>query len=100
MAVVDEGGDGEVRFLSAVTWGSRFLRAPAAAFRAFFKGSLAVLLYFSSTDRSMMHSPWTSMRPVKGMERGRERMVLSWGRMASPVTPLPRVAPWTSRPFS
>ena len=49
---------------NGVTAGSRFLRAPAAAFRAFLRGSRAVLLYSSRVLRRMMHSPCTSSLPL------------------------------------
>ena len=52
------------------------------------------------TERRMMHSPCTSMRPLNGIVSGTVRIVRSCGRIASPTTPLPRVAPCMSTPFS
>ena len=65
-----------------VILGLKFRRAPAAALRAFLRGSAAVLLYASSTERNITPSPCTSIRPsLYGMVSGTERIVFTCARM-------------------
>ena len=40
----------------------------------------------------MMPSPCTSILPVNGMVSGMVRIVIACGRIASPISPFPRVA--------
>ena len=85
------------RCLSAVTFGSRFLNAPA--FLAFFSGTSCVALYFSSSESRIMHSPCTSISPLKGIVKGIVLIVFAPLVTISPVTPLPLVVALTSSPL-
>ena len=72
----------------------------SAAFLGFFRGSAASALYFLNTERRIMHSPFTSAVPSKGMRDGTERIVITCAVTSSPTTPLPRVAAPENKPFS